>query len=63
MSSINIEVRGGLIVDDLKFFQLFGEIDAELVQQANDDLNIWQKSQEDIVVCADGFENFLDKQS
>ena len=39
-------------MDDLKFFELFGEIDAELVQQANDDLNFWQESQEGIVVRA-----------
>ena len=39
-------------MDDLKFFELFGDIDAELVQQANDDLNAWQEAREGIVVRA-----------
>lgn len=34
-------------MDDLKFFELFGEIDAEIVQQANDDLNFWLGSLEE----------------
>ena len=39
-------------MDDLRFFQLFGDIDADIVQQANDDLNAWQESQKGVVVRA-----------
>lgn len=37
-------------MNDLKFFELFGDIDEKLVQQANDDLNFWQKAREGVVV-------------
>ena len=39
-------------MNDIKFFELFGEIDADIVQQANDDLNAWREAQEGVVVRA-----------
>ena len=39
-------------MDDLRFFELFGDIDADIVQQANDDLNAWQEAQKGVVVRA-----------
>lgn len=37
---------------DLKLFELFGEIDEKIVQQANDDLNFWHEAHEGVVVRA-----------
>ena len=37
-------------MDDMNLFQIFGEIDAEIVQKANDDLNFWQNSQKGVSV-------------
>ena len=41
-------------MDDLKFLELFGDIDEKIVQQANDDLNRWQETREGEVVRAGG---------
>ena len=45
-------------MDDLNLFELFGEIDPEIVQQANDNLNSWQRSREGVVVRAGSSSKF-----
>ena len=38
-------------MDDLRFIEMFGEIDEKIVQEANGDLNFWQETREGVVVC------------
>lgn len=46
-------------MNDEKFLQIFSGVDDEIISQANEDINFWLKSQEVIVVHADGSRKFF----